>query len=128
MNRCTAMDSAPQRLNDMLGGWQNRESLVDIVPDVSSKYSFIELERSRTRQMSRSRRTTVADWVGWKSSTLNTRPKNVGTLPEGASRVRRPKTRTALIGCPFGTNPQAPLDSKVDLPNTMSESSNSNGS
>ena len=26
----------------------------------------------------------MAAWVGWKSNTLNTRPKKVGTLPEGA--------------------------------------------
>ena len=44
----------------------------------------------------------MAAWVGWKSKTLNTLPKKIGTLPEGAERVRRPLTRTALIGCATG--------------------------
>src|SRR3990172_9000680 len=127
MKRCTAVESAPQRLSDMLGGWQKRESPVDMVGAVSVRYSFIELERSTTRQMSRSRRTTVAAWTGWKSKTLKTRPKKIGTLPEGASRVRRPKTRTALIGSAPGVKAQAPPACWLDLPKTTSASSSSSG-
>ncbi len=97
-----------------------------MVGAVSVRYSFIELDRSTTMQMSRSKRTTVAELSGWKSTTLNTRPKKVGTLPDGAFRVRRPNTRTALMGSPCGTNAQAPFSCCVELPNTISCSSSSN--
>ena len=44
-------------------------------------------------------------------------------LPAGALLVRRPLTRTELIGSPPATKFQAPLSCWVEFPKTMSESS-----
>ncbi len=127
-NVCVADSSADQRLNVGSGGRGNLGSDEGKPVSVSVRYSFIELERSSTKQMSRSSRTTVASCSGSKSHRPEMRPSKSPTLPDAEPRVRRPRTRTLLIGVPLESNTHEPLDCRTELPNTTSAPSMTSGS